>query len=71
MAESEAAHGGAGLRRTVGLFAGLLLYGGMLLAPTPEVLSDAGWRTAAVAVLMAVWWTSEAIPIEATSMLPL
>jgi len=72
MAESEAATGGgSGLRRVLGLFAGLLVYGGMLLAPAPEALSDAGWRTAAVAVLMAVWWMSEAIPIEATSMLPL
>jgi sodium-dependent dicarboxylate transporter 2/3/5 len=30
-----------------------------------------GWRTAAVAVLMATWWMTEAIPIPATALLPL
>lgn len=29
------------------------------------------WRTAAVGVLMATWWISEAIPIPATALLPL
>lgn len=43
----------------------------MLLMPEPEGLSPEGWRTAAVAVLMAVWWMTEAIPISATALLPL
>ncbi len=29
------------------------------------------WRTAAVGILMAVWWMTEAIPISATALLPL
>jgi sodium-dependent dicarboxylate transporter 2/3/5 len=43
----------------------------MLVAPAPESLGVAGWRTAAVGTLMAVWWMTEAIPIPATALLPL
>src|SRR5210317_59170 len=43
----------------------------MLLAGTPEGLGDAAWRTAAIGVLMAVWWATEAIPIAVTALLPL
>lgn len=34
-------------------------------------LSDAGRATAAVGILMAVWWLTEAIPIAATALVPL
>ena len=34
-------------------------------------LGDAGRRTAAVAVWMAVWWMTEAIPLYATALIPL
>jgi sodium-dependent dicarboxylate transporter 2/3/5 len=34
-------------------------------------LSDAGRAACAVGVLMAVWWVTEAVPLEATSLLPL
>jgi sodium-dependent dicarboxylate transporter 2/3/5 len=61
----------ANLIRKAGLVLGAALFVGMLLAPSPADLSVAGWRTAAVAVLMAAWWTTEAIPIPATALLPL
>ncbi|MDG5767702.1 DASS family sodium-coupled anion symporter [Balneolales bacterium ANBcel1] len=53
-----------------GLFAGLLIFLLMLLMPSPEGLSVEGWRTAAVALLMATWWITEVIPISATALLP-
>lgn len=59
----------AGRRR--GLFLGTLGFAVVLALPAPADLSPAGWRTAAVALLMAVWWITEAIPIPATAMLPL
>lgn len=34
-------------------------------------MNDVAWKTTAVAVLMAVWWITEAIPIAATSLLPI
>lgn len=56
-----------------GLFAGPLLAVGiyfLLLWQSPD-LAHAPRATAAIAVLMAVWWMTEAIPLEATSLLPL
>lgn len=50
---------------------GPALFLAMLLLPPPAGLTGEGWRTAAVGVLMAVWWITEAIPIPATSLLPL
>jgi sodium-dependent dicarboxylate transporter 2/3/5 len=55
----------------LGLILGGVLFVGMLLGPAPEALGVPGWRTAAVAVLMSVWWMTEAIPIPATALLPL
>lgn len=43
----------------------------MLALPPPDGMPPAGWRTAAVAVLMAVWWATEAVPLAATALIPL
>lgn len=59
------------LKRFAGMGAGLLLFLVMIVAHPPEGLSQEGWYTAAIAVLMAVWWVSEAIPIPATALIPL
>jgi solute carrier family 13 (sodium-dependent dicarboxylate transporter), member 2/3/5 len=69
--EPLAPEGAAGLRERVGLIAGPLVFAAMLLAPAPAGLSPDGWRVAAAAVLMAVWWMTEALPIPATALLPL
>jgi sodium-dependent dicarboxylate transporter 2/3/5 len=53
------------------LLAGPVVFLVVLLAPPPADLSLAGWRTAAVGLLMAIWWLTEAIPIPATSLVPL
>ena len=55
----------------VGLWLGVGLFVLLLALPAPEGFSPAAWRTAALAVLMAVWWSTEALPIPATAMLPL
>jgi len=59
------------LYRRIALIAGPVLFIGILVAPTPEGMSENGQRVAATAVLMALWWITEAIPIPATSLLPL
>jgi sodium-dependent dicarboxylate transporter 2/3/5 len=41
------------------------------LVDPPSGLSEAGWRTAGAASLMAVLWMTEAIPIPVTALLPL
>jgi sodium-dependent dicarboxylate transporter 2/3/5 len=57
--------------RTFGLLLGPLACGAALLSAPPAGMSSEAWRVAAVAVWMAVWWLTEAIPIPATSLLPL
>lgn len=42
-----------------------------LLIDPPTGLSPAGWHTAGVALLMAVWWICETVPIPVTALLPL
>lgn len=66
----EAGTGGGAVARA-GLVVGPLLALAMLVAPPPAGLSMAGWRLFAVVVLMAIWWTTEAIPVAATALLPL
>jgi solute carrier family 13 (sodium-dependent dicarboxylate transporter), member 2/3/5 len=60
-----------GFRQKFGLFSGFGLFFIMLLIPPLPGLTDAAWSVAAVTVLMAVWWVSEAIPIPATALLPI
>ena len=43
----------------------------IILSDAPAGLSETGWTTAAIGVLMAVWWATEAVPIAVTALLPL
>lgn len=60
-----------GQEKWIGFLVGLILFAWMILSSPPDGLSEAGWRTAAIAILMAVWWVSEVISISATALLPL
>lgn len=62
---------GRSRHQTVGLFLGPAIALTMMLSSAPDGLSDAAWRTAAIGVLMAVWWATEAVPIAVTALLPL
>jgi len=54
----------------IGLVAGPAVALAMGLAPPPAGLDPAGWHTAAIAIWMAIWWMSEAVPLAATALLP-
>lgn len=58
-------------RQWAGLGVGALLCVVLLLMPPPADMSLPAWRAAAVGILMAIWWMTEAIPISATALLPL
>lgn len=58
-------------RAHFGLVGGPLLCAAMLLTAPPDDMALLAWRTAAVGVLMAVWWVTEALPIAATALLPI
>nr|WP_245857112.1 DASS family sodium-coupled anion symporter [Actinoalloteichus hoggarensis] len=54
----------------MGLGAGPVVFLAALLL-LPDTLAPEGKATAAIALLMAIWWMTEAIPIPATALLPL
>ncbi len=57
--------------RLTGLAVGIPLFVVMLLLPPPESLTAEAWHVAAVGLLMAVFWVTEALPLPATALLPL
>ena len=59
------------MREKTGFFLGPILFVIILLLPLPEGMKPEALKVAAVTVLMAVWWITEAIPLPATSLLPI
>lgn len=60
-----------GKRQRIGLFAGPAVFLLMMIIPAPEGLEPEAWKVAGVALLMAIWWVSEALPIPATALMPI
>lgn len=60
-----------GTRQKTGLFLGAAFFVLMFVSPSPENLSESGWLTAAVGILMGVWWITEALPIAVTALIPI
>ncbi len=42
-----------------------------VLVPAPQAFAGAAWPVFGLAVWMAIWWATEAIPLAATALLPL
>ena len=59
------------MRHRVGLFLGPAAFLIILLIPVPDGLGPQAWAVAGVALFMAIWWVTEAIPIPATALLPI
>ena len=57
--------------KTIGLITGVALAVGLQFIPVPEGLTPEAWLLASLALLMASWWATEAIPIAATALIPL
>ena len=57
--------------KRIGFFMGLAMFIVMLIVPPPADMAPAAWQVAAIAILMATWWITEAIPLPATSLLPI
>jgi solute carrier family 13 (sodium-dependent dicarboxylate transporter), member 2/3/5 len=60
-----------GASSRIGLLLGPAVFIAMLLLPPPAGLEPQAWRVAATAVLMALLWVTEAVPIPVTGLLPL
>ncbi len=63
--------GDYGRRKKAGFVAGPLLFALVMLALTPAGLDPSAQAVGAVTAWGATWWMSEAIPIPATSLLPI
>lgn len=58
------------LKQKIGLLAGIPIFFLTLYIPLSNTLEPVAQKTLAVAVLMAWWWITEALPIPATSLIP-
>ncbi|MGQ3100077.1 MAG: C4-dicarboxylate ABC transporter [Alphaproteobacteria bacterium HGW-Alphaproteobacteria-17] len=56
--------------RLLGLIGGLLVFIVMLAMPAPAGMETTAWHVAALTVLMAIWWMTEALPLTVTALLP-
>ncbi|BBB07646.1 SLC13 family permease [Sphingopyxis sp. EG6] len=56
--------------RLFGLIGGLLTFIVMLALPAPTGMETTAWHVAAMTVLMAIWWMTEAMPLTVTALLP-
>jgi len=58
-------------RQWIGLILGPVIGIGVLTLSPPQGLDNAAWYTAAIALLMTLWWITEALPLPVTALLPL
>jgi sodium-dependent dicarboxylate transporter 2/3/5 len=56
--------------RLFGLLGGLLTFIVMLALRAPAGMETTAWHVAAMTVLMAIWWMTEALPLTVTALLP-
>ena len=57
--------------KTIGFWLGIISFLLIMFLPNPEGLSSEGRVTAAVFLLMGIWWAFEAIPLQVTALMPL
>lgn len=57
--------------RIAGLILGPLLLLVFLLLPAPAGMGNAAWLALGMLLMMTTWWSTEAIPIPATALLPI
>ena len=59
------------IKNNKGFLVGVLSAFVVMLFPTPESLSYEGHKTAALFLLMGIWWATEAVPVAVTALVPL
>ena len=56
--------------KQLGLIGGAAIFLAMLLIGPPTSMATPAWHVAALTILMAIWWMTEALPLTATALLP-
>ena len=59
------------LKENFGFLLGVTVAVVVMLLPTPEGLSLEAHKTAALFLLMGIWWATEAVPVAVTALVPL
>tara|TARA_Y100001970_G_scaffold197694_1_gene240485 strand:+ start:5477 stop:6922 length:1446 start_codon:yes stop_codon:yes gene_type:complete len=59
------------LKENFGFLLGVVAAVVVMLLPTPEGLSLEAHKTAALFLLMGIWWATEAVPVAVTALVPL
>jgi len=54
----------------IGFWGGLIVFIVMLFLPPPQGMESGPWHVAALTILMATWWMTQALPLTATAFLP-
>ena len=57
--------------KKIGFWSGIVLFAVILIFFNPDDLSQRGQITAAVFILMGIWWATEALPLPATALIPI
>jgi sodium-dependent dicarboxylate transporter 2/3/5 len=57
--------------RKIGLLGGPLFCFIAAQFPAPDALGQQGWLVLVIAILMAIWWMTEAVPMAVTAFIPL
>ncbi|MFK7161807.1 DASS family sodium-coupled anion symporter [Marinospirillum sp. MEB164] len=68
---TEEAQHSMSLAAWIGFFLGPAFLLLTFILPAPEGMSEIAWRVVGLTLLMATWWSTEAIPIPITSLLPI
>ncbi|UAW99400.1 DASS family sodium-coupled anion symporter [Halopseudomonas nanhaiensis] len=68
---THAEESGLPASRLIGLFLGPLFLLATLILPAPTGMAEPAWLALGLMLLMATWWSTEAIPIPATALLPI
>ena len=59
------------LKNKLGLILGSLVFIIILVLPEPSGMEPVAWHTTAVAILMAIYWITEAMPLYVTALIPI
>lgn len=54
----------------VGFWGGLAVFAAMIVIPAPAGMEPSAWHVAALTMLMASWWMTQALPLTVTALLP-
>ncbi len=55
----------------IGFFLGIAVFCSMFIFDAPQGMSEQAWKCACMGGLMAIWWSTEAVPIPIGALLPI